>query len=385
MKIILAPDSFKGSLSAAKAAQILEVACKKVFGKVQTIQMPIADGGEGTTEAFVMATFGGYGECEVTGPLNSSVKARYGMIGGGKTAVIEMAQASGLPLVPVFMRDPMKTTSKGTGELIEHVLMQGADEIIIGIGGSATNDGAMGMLAALGAKFYDEAGEELFGCGKNLIKVRHIDLSEMDEKLKDIKITVICDVNNPLLGENGATYIYGRQKGADDLALLQLEEGMENYANVFLSEHGIDIACFSGAGAAGGMGGALKGILKADLKPGIDAVLDALRFEEELKTADLVVTGEGFLDAQSVKYGKAVAGIAKRCAEHGMPLAIITGGMGEGAEAIYDIADAAIITTINAPMEIGKAMENAEPLFMDASERLFRSIKIGMEIEKRMK
>jgi len=385
MKFLFAPDSFKGSLSAAEAAEMLDKACKKIFHAAKTILVPVADGGEGTVDSFVTAAKGMYGEYEVTGPLKEMTTAKYGIINNGKTAVIEMAQASGLPLIPAYKRDPLNSTSKGTGELIAHVLDKGINDLIVGIGGSATNDGGMGMLSALGVKFYDKDNNILFGCGKDLIKVTHIDLSGMNEKIKKASITVICDVTNLLLGENGATYIYGPQKGADESALLHLEEGMKNYAKVFYQEHGVDISSFNGAGAAGGMGGVLKGVLEASLKPGIEAVLDAVSFEDLLKDVDLVITGEGFIDSQSVKFGKVPAGVAKRCKRYGIPVAIIAGGMGEGAEEIYDIADTTIMTTINASMPIDKAIENAKPLFMGAAERLFRGIKIGMEISERSK
>ncbi len=380
MKFLFAPDSFKGSISAIEATKMLTVAAKKTFGKIETIELPVADGGEGTVDSFVIAAGGEYREHIVTGPMGEPSIAKYGIINDGKVAVIEMAQASGLPLVPANMRNPLKATSRGTGELIAHVLDAGITKLIIGIGGSATNDGGMGMLSALGAKFFDIDGNLLYGYGEDLEKVCHIDLTDIHSAIRKASITVICDVINPLLGENGATYIYGRQKGADDLMLARLEAGMDKYAHVFFGEQGINIASPDGAGAAGGMGGALKGVLGAQLKPGIEAVLDAVAFDKMLEGVDLVVTGEGCLDGQSVKFGKVPTGIAKRCSKLGVPVAIIVGGMGEGAENIYDIADVAIMTTINSAMPIEEAMSNAKQLFECAADRLFRSIKMGMNI-----
>lgn len=384
MKFLFAPDSFKGSITALDAAHMLTEVCNKTFGSVETIEVPVADGGEGTVDSLVIAANGIYGTYKVTGPLYEPVDAKFGLINEGKTAVIEMAQASGLPLIPAKKRNPLKATSKGTGELISHILDSGIKDLIIGIGGSATNDGGMGMLIALGAKFYDENNDLLSGCGEDLIKVKNMDISALNDKVRDVKITVICDVTNPLLGENGATYVYGRQKGAAAEKLKKLEEGMKNYAKVFEDECGMDIASFEGAGAAGGMGGALKSVLGATLKPGIEAVLDAVVFDEMIKDVDLVVTGEGYLDSQSVKFGKVPTGIAKRCSKSGVPVAVITGGMGEGAEEIYDIANITIMTTINAAMSIDTAMENATELYKGAAERLFKSIKMGMEIEKKI-
>lgn len=382
MKILLAPDSFKGSLSSIEAIEILKTAAKNIFGEIEIIKLPVADGGEGTVDSFVYAAKGEFKTYAVKGPLLNKVDAKYGLINDGKTAVIEMAEASGLPLVPIEYRNPLEASSFGTGQLINHMLNEGIRDIIIGIGGSATNDGGMGALIALGAKFYDKNGNLLEGKGEDLINVSHIDLSGLNIAIKNAQITVICDVKNPLLGENGATYIYGRQKGADENSLEFLEKGMENYAGIFKKEYGIDIASFEGAGAAGGIGGVLKAVLGAELKPGIEAVLDAVNFDEMLNDCDLVVTGEGQIDGQSVKYGKVPLGIAKRCGAKGVPVGIIVGSMGYGAEGIYEIADSTIITTVNSIMPLDKAMSNAKELFYSAAERLFRGIKIGMIIKE---
>lgn len=374
MKIVIAPDSFKGSMTAARAAEVMARACHKVF-ECETAIMPVADGGEGTLEAIVGAAGGEYIEAEVTGPLGNRIKAYYGLIDGGDTAVIEMAQASGITLAQPG--DPVKATTRGTGELIMHALKNGAKRIIAGIGGSATNDGGMGMLAAMGAVFRDANGEILKGCGGDLEKVMSADTS----KLPKADITVICDVTNPLLGENGATYIYGPQKGAVGEIGRRLECGMKNYAEI-MKKAGFRDSDFPGAGAAGGMGYAFAAALGAELKPGIDAVLEAVGFERELEGAALVLTGEGKLDSQSVRYGKVPAGVARRCRKYGVPVIAIAGSLGDGAEEYYNEGVASMETIANGPMTLEYAMANSEELLEKAALRVLNTIKCGMHIAK---
>ncbi len=382
MKLLFAPDSFKGSLTAIEITDILDKVTKRHFPGSETISIPVADGGEGTTDALLRADYGRKFNISVTGPLFEKEDACWGMLGDGKTAVMEMAQASGLPYVPEAERDPRKATSFGTGELIRSAISAGAEKILIGIGGSATNDGGMGMLAALGAKFTDKEGREVSPIGGNLIRVAHADFSGLLPALRDVEITVICDVTNPLLGETGATWIYGPQKGATPAIRDELEAGMVNYAMVVSDTVGRDIAGFPGAGAAGGLGAALGGVLNATLKSGIDAVLEAVRFDQKLQGVDLVVTGEGRIDGQSVRFGKVPVGVAKRCAAQNIPVVAIVGGIGAGAEGLFDLCESTIQTTVSGPMTLQNAMENAAELYESAADRLFRAIKIGMKLNK---
>jgi glycerate kinase len=377
MKFVFAPDSFKGTLTSVEAAELLQKAAAAHFPGAAFYKVPVADGGEGTVEAVVTALNGEYRLALVTGPLDQPVQANYGLARKGRLAVIEMAAASGLPLVPAGLRNPLKTTSRGTGELLVRAMDEGAAEILIGIGGSATNDGGMGLLSALGAHFYDAAGASLPDCGESLGRVAGIDLQGLHPGLKHTALTVICDVTNPLLGPTGAAAVYAPQKGAGTAAVAFLEEGMAQYAELFWQQHGLDIANFPGAGAAGGLGAALGGVLGAAMRPGIDAMLDLVDFDELITDADLVVTGEGRIDGQSVRYGKVVAGIARRCAKAGVPLAIIAGGMGPEAEMIFDVAFSSIMPTVSAAMPLEEALSHSHELFESASDRMFRFIKIG--------
>ena len=379
MKFIFAPDSFKGSLSALACCDILERVTAKIFPGAETISVPVADGGEGTVDALLRAMGGKRIRTEVTGPLFEKETAEWGLLADG-TAVMEMAQASGLPYVPAHQRDPRRTTSLGTGEMIAAALKHGVRHLLIGIGGSATNDGGMGMLTALGAKFFDAEGGEVHPVGGEMKNVAKADFSRLMPELADTQITVICDVTNPLLGENGATFIYGPQKGASPAVRDELEAGMAHFAAVVENAVGHDISLFPGAGAAGGLGAALGGVLGAALRSGIDAVLDAVRFDEKLEGVSLAITGEGRIDGQSVRFGKVPVGVAKRCAVQGIPTAVLVGGVGDGAEGLFDLCESTIMTTVSGPMSLDKAMADAPALYEYAAERLLRAIRIGMKI-----
>ena len=376
MKMIFAPDSFKGSLTAVQAANILREQALRLFPAATCVCVPAADGGEGTIDALLSVSGGERRFETVEGPMGMPVRAEYGMLPDG-TAVIEMAQASGLPLVSPEARNPLAASSCGTGELIVKALNGGARRLLIGIGGSATNDGGMGMLRAMGARFLDAGGTALRGCGADLERVVQAELSGLHPALSQAEITVICDVSNPLLGERGATAIYGPQKGATPAMLERLEAGMRNYAQVMAATLKRPFAEFSGAGAAGGMGAALGGVLGAVMKPGIEAVLDAANFDALLGDCSLVITGEGRIDRQSVAFGKVPAGVAKRCARYNVPVIALVGGIGEGAQALYDVAESSIMSIIPAPMDLEQAMQNAPMLFADAAERMFRMLRIG--------
>ncbi len=358
MKIIIAPDSFKESLSALEVASAIESGFKEVFSEADYLKLPIADGGEGTVDALVAATGGHLVEAEVTAPLGNRISARYGVCGDSRIAVIEMAAASGLMLVPPEQRNPLLTTSYGTGELIRHALDSGYKHFIIGIGGSATNDAGVGMLQALGVQFLDGVGKELGVGGAVLEMLERIDISGLDPRIADSCIEVACDVTNPLTGDNGASAVFGPQKGATAEMVERLDKCLARFATVVRRDLGQDIADCPGAGAAGGMGGALLAFLGAKLKPGVTIVLDAIGFEEQVKDADLVITGEGRIDGQTV-YGKAPAGVAKLASCHGVPVIAFAGSLGDGAEDVRQCGISALFSVVQGPCSLTQALAAA--------------------------
>jgi len=372
MKFIFAPDSFKGSLSSINVAARMAEGVQRVYPEALCILLPMADGGEGTMDALVLSRGGMTAETKVTGPNGKEVSAKWGLLMDG-TAVIEMAQASGLPLMR-GKKDPMSATSYGTGELIR-AAAHDAMRIVIGIGGSATNDGGMGLLSALGVQFFDENGEILRGCGADLMRVRRVDFSRIDSNVLNCPIDVLCDVDNPLLGETGATYVYGPQKGADESMLKALEAGMENYARVMQEALGRDIAHFPGAGAAGGLGAALCGVLSANRLPGAETVLDLIAFDEKVKDAAVCFTGEGRMDGQSLQYGKAPVQVASRCQKAGVPCIAIVGGLGEGGQAFCKKGQS-VLSIANGPMTLDECLIHAGDLVADAAERAMRMIEM---------
>ena len=380
MKLLFVSDSFKGSLSSEQTIELLTKAAEEIFPNCSCGGMPVADGGEGTAQAVVQAVNGRIQEADVQGPLGEQAHAFYGQL-DEKRAVLEMACASGLPLVPEKERNPEKTTTFGTGELIRHVLDDGYRDISIAIGGSATNDGGMGCMRALGVKFLDKSGKELQGCGEDLIHVAEIDVSGLDPRILQSKITVMCDVTNPLCGKDGATWTFGKQKGADESMQERLEAGMQNYRDVIKRQFGIDLDQIPGAGAAGGLGAALLVFLHGELKSGIETVLELIDFDRKLEDVSLVVTGEGRTDWQSC-FGKVVQGVGDHCKKKGVPAAALVGSMGPGAEKIYDHGICSIMTTVNGVMPLEEAMDHAEELYYAAALRLFRFIKTGMDIGK---
>ncbi|MBR4670255.1 MAG: glycerate kinase [Butyrivibrio sp.] len=381
MKILFASDSFKGSLSSEQTIGLLTKAAFEVFGECERIGVPVADGGEGTVDAVVKAENGEFISCTVQGPLMQEVEARYGIFDGDR-AIIEMSAASGLTLVPERRKNPMNTTTFGTGELILDAINRGYRNLTIAIGGSATNDGGMGCLRALGVRFLDKAGHELKGFGRDLVNVRDIDISAMDPRVKECDIMVMCDVNNPLCGKDGATWTFGAQKGATPEIQEQLEKGMCNYRDVIKRCFGVDCDTIKGAGAAGGLGAALSVFLRGNMKPGIEAVLDLINFDERLKGVDFVVTGEGRTDWQSC-FGKVMQGVGLRAKAKGIPVFGLCGSLGKDALDICDYGIASLITTVNSPMAIEDAMGNAEALYYEGAIRLFRFIKAGIEIGRK--
>lgn len=311
-QILLAPDSFKGTLSAIQVCGILSDAFRSVKQAVTIDALPIADGGEGTVDAFLTACGGVRRKARVTGPVFNPVEACYGLLPDG-TAVVEMAAASGLPLAGA-RPDPLHTTTYGTGELIRHALDDGCKRLLVGLGGSATNDGGCGCAAALGVQFLDAAGQAVPYTGDGLSRLAVIRTEGLDPRLHRIPVAALCDVTNPLCGPEGAAAVFAPQKGADAQAVRRLDENLRRMAQVIRRETALDITTLPGAGAAGGLGGGMVAFLHAQLRPGIDAVLDTARFEDRARTADLIVTGEGRLDTQSLA-GKAASGVARRAGQ----------------------------------------------------------------------
>ncbi len=378
MKLLFASDSFKGSLTSEKTVELLSRAAREVFGECECSGVPVADGGEGTVEAVIAAEHGEYINVKVHGPLMEETESFYGTFDGNK-AVIEMAAASGLPMVPEELRNPLNTTTFGTGELILDALKRGFRDISIAIGGSATNDGGMGCARALGVKFLDQDGNELEGFGRDLARVAAIDISGLDERVKDSKITVMCDVTNPLCGKDGATWTFGKQKGATLEIQEELEKGMCSYRDVIRETFGIDCDGIPGTGAAGGLGAALMVFLGGEMKSGIDTVLDLIRFDERLEGVDLVVTGEGRTDWQSC-FGKVMQGVGMRAKAKGIPVLGLSGSLGKNAMDICSCGISSLMTTVNAPMPLSEALERAEELYYEGALRMFRFVRTGMEI-----
>lgn len=358
MKIVIAPDSFKESLTALEAAQAIEKGMKKVLSEANYVKIPMADGGEGTVQSLVDATEGRIITKTVTGPLGEPVEAFFGISGDKKTAVIEMAAASGLHLVPVEKRNPLITTTRGTGELIIAALDYGIEHIIIGIGGSATNDGGAGMAKALGIKLLDSAGKVIEDGGGALAEIAAIDISTIDPRLASVRIEVACDVDNPLTGPRGASAIFGPQKGATPEMVQQLDANLGHYAEMIRKEVGTDIEQIAGAGAAGGLGGGLMAFLSAELKSGVDIVLEATKLEDQLKDADFVITGEGKIDGQTI-FGKTPIGVAKTAKKHSIPVIAIAGSLGSDSHVVHEHGIDAVFSIVPGIVPLSDAFKNA--------------------------
>jgi len=376
MKIVIAADSFKGSLSSAELAEACESGIRKVYPDAEVVKVPVADGGEGTVEALVDGTKGVYRTVKVNGPLMSPVTALYGITGDGETAVIEMASASGLPLLSSSSRNPMKSTTYGTGELIKDALQKGCREFLIGIGGSATNDCGMGMMQALGMQFLDEKGTVLGTGGENLIKTHSIDDSGLMKELKEAQFLIACDVDNPLYGENGAAHVYARQKGATEQMVEDLDLGLRHFSTIVKDKYSFDMNALPGAGAAGGLGGGFAAFLDGELKPGIDIILNKTKLSEKMKGADFVVTGEGRIDFQSVM-GKTPVGVSKLAATLGIPVIAIAGAVTDDADVVHDHGINSLFSIMNYPIDLEDAMEPERgKIFVEKNmEEIFRLIK----------
>ena len=380
MKFLFASDSFKGTLTSDQTIELLTKAAEEVFGSCETSGVPVADGGEGTTDAVVKARSGEIITVPVHGPLMEMEQGFYGRLSDTE-AILEMAAASGLPMVPEEKRNPLNTTTYGTGELLKAALDAGYTEIAIAIGGSATNDGGMGFASALGIRFLEQEGNVLEGRGENLEKVAHIDMSGLDPAVQKAHFTVMCDVTNPLCGPNGATYTFGKQKGGTPEILDRLEKGMQNYRDVIIREFGINPDEIQGSGAAGGLGAALKVFLHAEMKSGIETVLDLIDFDARLEGVDLVVTGEGRTDWQSC-FGTVMQGVGDRSAKHQVPVAALCGGLGPDYEKIYAHGIRSIMTTVDGPMPLKEALDNASELYYKGAIRMFRFLQTGMQMNR---
>ena len=373
LRIVVAPDSYKGSVSALGVAQAMERGILRVFPDAEVRKIPIADGGEGTVEALVTATGGELRQAKVTGPLGEQLMAHWGLLGDGRTAVIEMAAASGLPLVPAEKKNPRITTTCGTGELIRAALDAGLRKIIIGIGGSATNDGGTGMARALGVRFTDPDGQELPDGGAALARLHRIDLSGLDPRLQDTEITVACDVDNPLCGPRGASAVFGPQKGASPEIVAELDAALGHFAAIAQQATGRQVAELPGAGAAGGLGAGLMFFTRAKLKPGVEIVLDAVGFADVVTDAAFVVTGEGRTDFQTA-FGKAPVGVAKVAKQFKVPVFCISGGLGEGADDVLAQGIDAVMSICDRPLTLDDCMSAGSTLIESATTRLCRII-----------
>lgn len=351
MKIVVAPDSFKGSLTAIEVSDAIEKGIKEVFPEAEIVKIPMADGGDGTVQCLVNATGGEILKEKVVGPLGDEVLASYGILGDKKTAVIEMAEASGLNLVPENKRNPLITTTYGTGQLIKAALDHGCRKMIIGIGGSATNDGGAGMVQALGAKLIDKDGEEIGFGGGELKKVFRIDTKYLDNRLSETKVLIASDVSNPLCGPKGASRIYGPQKGATPEIIEELDESLAYFAEIIKRDLNKDIKDIPGAGAAGGLGASLMAFLDAELRLGIEIIIEIVKLEQAIKDADLVITGEGKIDSQTI-YGKAPIGVAKIAKKYNIPVIAVAAIIGDDADIVHQYGIDNLIRVSEPPMSL---------------------------------
>ncbi|EKY25483.1 glycerate kinase [Clostridium celatum] len=369
--IVLAPDSFKESMSAKEACMAMERGIKKVNSNIKCVHVPMADGGEGTMQSLVDATNGNIYSLEVIGPLGNKVKAQYGILGGGKIGILEMASASGIHLVPLDKRNPLITTTYGTGQLIKACLDKGVKKLLIGIGGSATNDGGAGVIQALGGRLLDKDGKELSFGGGELGKLHTIDLTDFDQRLRDISVEVACDVNNTLCGEKGASNVFGPQKGATKEMVNLLDNNLKHYANVIKEQIGKDVLDVVGAGAAGGLGAGLMAFFNGTLKKGIEMVIEYTGLENEIKEADMVWTGEGSIDFQT-QYGKTPLGVATVAKKYDKPVIAFAGRVGEDIDILYEKGIDSIFGIIKDVTSIEEALEKGQENMEKTAENVIR-------------
>jgi len=384
MKIVLAPDSFKGNLTSLQVASALEKGIKRVVPNANCIKVPMADGGEGTVQSLVDATGGKFIRKRVKGPAGKPVSARYGMLSDGKTAVIEMAEASGLPEVEGTRdKNPMKTTTYGTGQLMMDAINNGAKHIILGLGGSATTDGGAGMAQALGVRFLDKKGNEIkeLGAGGMLNKIASIDMSGMDSRMKKAKVTVASDVENPLCGKKGAAHVFGPQKGATPAMVIKLDANLKYFAAIIKKDLRKDVMKLKGAGAAGGLGAGLVAFTGAKLKSGVDIVVEATGLAKHIKGADLVITGEGRVDFQTA-FGKTPSGVAKAARKQKVQTVAIGGGITDDARGVFEHGIDGLASACARDMSLEEAMSNSKTHLANAAERVIRLVLIGKKLAK---
>lgn len=382
MKIVIAPDSFKESLSALEVAKCIESGFREIFPDAEYRKLPVADGGEGTVEAMVAATGGETIRVPVTGPLGEQVEAFYGLTGDGGTAVIEMAAASGLALVEPRQRNPLKTTTFGVGELIRAALDRGARRFILGIGGSATNDGGAGMAQALGVRLLDGQGKDLGFGGGSLDGLSRIDTTALDPRLAQCRIEVACDVDNPLIGPKGASAVFGPQKGATPAMVRQLDANLAHYADIIQRDLGVAVAELPGAGAAGGLGAAMVAYLGADLRPGVDIVTNAVGLEPMVVDADLVITGEGRIDSQTI-HGKTPIGVARVAKRHGKPVVGIAGCLTRDVAVVHAHGIDAVFSVLYRSCTVAEALAEAADNIRREARNIAAALQIGAAIGAR--
>jgi len=378
MRIVIAPNAFKGSLSALEAATAIGEGIRIAAPDADLVLVPIADGGDGTVDALVAATQGERRTLRVRGPLGDPVDAEYGMIDGGSTAVIEMAKAAGLALVPKEKRDPRITTTYGVGELLQHAYDAGARRFVVGIGGSATNDGGAGMAQALGYHLLDENGLELPPGGLALRRLARIRVGGVHANWKEAEVEVACDVTNPLTGPGGASAVYGPQKGATPEMMAELDAALHHFAQIIRRDLGVDVEQLPGAGAAGGLGAGLVAFLGARLQPGAELVMEALRLDERLTGAQLVITGEGRIDSQTARFGKGPAAVARHAKNAGIPVVAVGGSVADETELrlLFDGLEATVVE----PSSLEDAIAQARPLLVRAATRLMWMVLTGRRL-----
>jgi len=383
MQVVVAPDSYKGSVSAIEVANAMERGILRVFPEAVVRKIPIADGGEGTVESMVGATGGIIRHSEVADPLGRKIQAHWGILGDGETAIIEMAASSGLPLIPREKLDPRVASTYGTGELMVAALDEGLRKIIIGIGGSATNDGGTGMARALGIHFLDADGRDIAEGGAALAQLARIDLSGLDPRIAETELTVACDVDNPLCGPRGASAVFGPQKGATPAVVQELDNALAHFARIACATTGRDVAERPGAGAAGGLGAGLMFFTPARLRPGVEIVLEACAFSDAVRHAQFVLTGEGRTDYQTA-YGKAPVGVARLAKESGapgIPVFCLSGGLGQGASDVLAQGIDAVMSICDRPLSLEECMRDGAVLIEAGAERLFRIVKASQAIQ----
>ena len=379
MRIVIAPQAFKGSISALDAATAMSEGVKRVLPDAEVIAVPVADGGDGTLETLIEGSGGRNHSIDVTGPLGEKRSAEWGAMGDGLTAVIEMARTSGLALVPEDRRNPLVTTTFGLGETIRQATYDGYRRFIIGIGGSATNDAGAGMAQALGVRLLDEYGNDLEFGGAALSRLERIDMSGLDDVVSACEFLVACDVNNPLTGPTGASAIYGPQKGATPEMIEELDAALSHFAEVAKRDIGVEISDVAGSGAAGGLGGGLIAFVGGQLRAGVDIVLDTVGLDDHLAGCDLVLTGEGSMDHSTI-YNKAPVGVAERAKRLGIPVVGISGSLGAGFQDVHEHGIDALTSIMAGPMTLDQASRQAGELLANTAEQVMRMLMIGSSV-----